>query len=776
MVDEDLKFSVDSQLLGELGERLVTRNYIALSELIKNAYDADAKNLTIRFISAKKGLEKTGKGEIQLIDDGHGMTFEEIKNFWMRVATPMKLRDPTSLRFGRRKTGNKGIGRFACRRLAKKLTIESTAKISKSKEFEFTKVVFDWGEFKAGTTLTEIPCKYETRKIENGKPGTILKLTALTEHWSDNEFILLRRQVLTLSILGATRRKGFEEDPGFNVKLDAPEFPEGEGDLAEQVMEAGWGTLQGQIMPSGEVHLSLNAKNIGDKQFDLPKEYSQLAGIQYKIAWVPVLTFEKAAKGEDYYRNPKLLTKTKAQKIMIDQGGIRVYLDGFRVYPYGEPRNDWLDIDKDVARRLGGSDRIFKTISSELGITDLSRAMLHHPRSNALVGIINISSEKTPSFEVKLDREGFVENETYTQLIEVIRLSLQWMVLHYNRFLTLKVDASFTEAKDAFTEAKEEFEIKTGQVTLSQKPVTADSRPVVKSAFNVLHLEAKKVSSTLPESAKKESEELFSTALNVIEQSYNQSEMYRNILGAVASTGVMMFVFTHEIKGLIAKLDTHAKTINRLLDKMPKDQREEFEQFSKSLGKTRKRFDQHIKIFGLMAEKTADKHRKEILVKDAASEVAESFDYLIEYYKMNKPVVDVPETLKTRPMLDAEVYSILVNLVSNAVKVNLAGTGKNILIEGLRENNATVIRVYDDGIGLPKEYRETVFQPLSADPQGTLYKGLKEKIPDEDLAALGRGTGLGLSIVKSMIEPYNGKVQFIDTKKPWKTCIEVVIP
>lgn len=776
MVDEDLKFSVDSQLLGELGERLVTHNYIALSELIKNAYDADAKNLTIRFISAKKGLEKTGKGEIQLIDDGHGMTFEEIKNFWMRVATPIKLRDPTSLKYGRRKTGNKGIGRFACRRLAKKLTIESTAKFPKSKEFEYTKVIFDWSDFKAGTTLTEIPCKYETKKIANGETGTTLKLTGLTEHWSDNEFILLRRQVLTLSILGATRRKGFEEDPGFNVQLDAPEFPEGEGDLADQVMDAGWGTLQGQIMPSGEVHLSLNAKNIGDKKFDLPKEYSILAGIQYKIAWVPILTFDKATKGEDYYRNPKLLTKTKVQKIMIDQGGIRVYLDGFRVYPYGEPRNDWLDIDKDVARRLGGSDRIFKTISSELGITDLSRAMLNHPRSNALVGIINISSEKTPSFEVKLDREGFVENEAYTKLIEVIRLSLQWMVLHYNRFLTLMVDTSFTEAKEAFTEAKEEYETKIGQTTLSKKPVTADSKPVVKSAFNVLHLEAKKVASTLPESAKKESEELFSTALNVIEQSYNQSEMYRNILGAVASTGVMMFVFTHEIKGLIAKLDTHAKTINRLLEKMPEDQRGEFEEFSKSLNKTRKRFDQHIRIFGLMAEKTADTQRKEIAVKGAILEVVDSFDYLIEYYKLNKPVIDIPDTLKTRHMLDAEVYSILINLVSNAVKANLAGSGKNILIEGRRQNHATVIRIFDDGIGLPKEYRETVFQPLSADPQGTLYKGLKEKIPDEDLAALGRGTGLGLSIVKSMIEPYNGRVEFIDAQKPWKTCIEVVIP
>ena len=770
MVDENLKFSVDSQLLGELGERLVTRNYIALSELIKNAYDADANNLTIRFISAKKGLEKTGKGEIQLIDDGHGMTFEEIKKFWMRVATSVKLRDKTSLKYGRRKTGNKGIGRFACRRLAKKLTIESIAKIPNSHEFEVTRVFFDWIDFEAGTTLTEIPCKYETHKIENGKTGTILKLNGLSEHWSDNEFILLRRQILTLSILGAIRRKGFEEDPGFKVQLNAPEFPEGEGDLAEQVIDAGWGTLHGQIMPSGEVHLNLNAKNIGDQSFDLPKEYPQLEGIQYEIAWVPVLTFDRAEKGEDYYRNPKLLTKSKAQKIMIDQGGIRVYLDGFRVYPYGEPRNDWLDIDKDVARRLGGADQIFKIISSELGINDLSRAMLHHPRNNALIGIITISSEKTPTFEVKLDREGFVENEAYTKLIEVIRLSLQWMVLHYNRFLVQKAEVSSTDAKDDFDEIQKKPD------SSNKNSTVTDSKTIVNKAFNVVHQETNKITSTLPEQTKKESRELLDKALNVIQQSYNQSEINRNILGAVASTGVMMFVFTHEIKGLIAKLDTHAKTIDRLFEIIPKDQWEEFEQFSKSLSKTRNRFDQHIKIFGLMAEKTADIQKKGILIKEVASEVIDSFDYLIEYYYLNKPVIKIPETLKTRPMLDAEIYSILINLVSNAVKAILAGNGKNILIEGYQEDKQTVIRVYDDGIGIPEEYRQSVFQPLSADPQGILYKGLKEKIPDEDLAALGRGTGLGLSIVKSMIEPYSGKVQFIETKEPWKTCIEVVIP
>jgi len=181
------------------------------------------------------------------------------------------------------------------------------------------------------------------------------------------------------------------------------------------------------------------------------------------------------------------------------------------VYPYGEPRNDWLDIDKDVARRLGSTDPMFRTISTQFGI-DHSRAMLGHPRNSNLVGIINISSEKTPSFEVKLDREGFVENDAYIRLIDVIRLSLQWMTLHYNKFKMMLSDASFTEAR-------EEFEIKRGIFPSTSSDAITDSRPLVENAFNVLHLEAKKVASQLPAPAKKESEELFDSALNVIQQS-----------------------------------------------------------------------------------------------------------------------------------------------------------------------------------------------------------------------------------------------------------------
>lgn len=119
--------------------------------------------------------------------------------------------------------------------------MESTAKIEGTTNLEWTRVTFNWDDFIPGTTLTDIPCNYEQKILNDGKLGLTLKLTNLTESWTENEFNLLRRQVLGLSIIKGVRRKGFEEDLGFEILLDAPEFPGGEGLLADQLMNAGWG-------------------------------------------------------------------------------------------------------------------------------------------------------------------------------------------------------------------------------------------------------------------------------------------------------------------------------------------------------------------------------------------------------------------------------------------------------------------------------------------------------------------------------------------------------
>src|SRR5712691_8484126 len=90
-----IEFTVDAALLRELGERLVGKPHVALAELVKNSYDADANKCTIVF----------AKDQIEVIDDGNGMTFEEFKNFWMRIGTTHKQEKTESPRFHRAVTG-----------------------------------------------------------------------------------------------------------------------------------------------------------------------------------------------------------------------------------------------------------------------------------------------------------------------------------------------------------------------------------------------------------------------------------------------------------------------------------------------------------------------------------------------------------------------------------------------------------------------------------------------------------------------------------------------
>jgi signal transduction histidine kinase len=524
-------------------------------------------------------------------------------------------------------------------------------------------------------------------------------------------------------------------------------------------MDAGWGKLEGFVKADGTVTLKLTAKKIGTHNYALTERFEVLRGVRFEIAWIP--------GKKEYFRDTRTLTKGLAD-LTREQGGVRVYLDGFRIYPYGNPGDDWLGIDKDVARRWGPVDRILEDVASGLGV-DPSRAMLRHPQNRHLIGRVYISSYPRMQFAVKADREGFVENETYDELIKCIRLSLQWFTLHYNKFLLLY-------QTEALKEAEKELRMKIGEVREEKRRMREIAIPLVKKAVDVLSMEAKRAHETLPEKEKKISEERVEAAAEVIQRSFTQAETYLSMLRAVASTGALMFVFSHEIKVLIGRLDTHANTLSRIIEKLPQEERDKFKRFAQSLRDTRDRFDQQVKLFEILTQKTADTQRKRLSIKHACNEVLEGFEYLIDHYHLNQPKIDVPDSLMTAPMLDAELFSIIVNIISNAVKATIAGHGKNILIQGRKEDGKTVIRVFDDGIGISEDFREAVFQPLTADPDRRLYEGLRKRVQDADLAALGRGSGLGLSIVRGIAETYGGTADFVDVEPPWKTCIKVVLP
>ena len=144
-VTTEFHFSVDSALLRELGEKLVSTVHVALAELVKNAYDADATEVRVTITPTASG------GPMIVIEDnGSGMTPTQVVDFLMRIGTTNKEDSPNSPRYGRARSGRKGVGRFACRRLGSQLQLNTVAIETRKNGSQYTantKVDFNWNAF-----------------------------------------------------------------------------------------------------------------------------------------------------------------------------------------------------------------------------------------------------------------------------------------------------------------------------------------------------------------------------------------------------------------------------------------------------------------------------------------------------------------------------------------------------------------------------------------------------------------------------------------------------
>ena len=182
-----LEFTVDSALLRELGERLVGQAHIALAELIRNAYDADATAVHVT----------VSKNRIDVADNGHGMDRQEFADFWMRIGSPHKQAQAESRGLGRTLTGSKGIGRLAVQFLANQTDVHTVSDKDDTKELHAT---VDWDAAVVAGELTEATASVTLKRPTTDYPlgsshGTLIRLTNLSHEWEAENFRMLAREV-----------------------------------------------------------------------------------------------------------------------------------------------------------------------------------------------------------------------------------------------------------------------------------------------------------------------------------------------------------------------------------------------------------------------------------------------------------------------------------------------------------------------------------------------------------------------------------------------------
>lgn len=373
-----IAFRPRARLLKLIGEELISDEVVALSELVKNSHDADASVVTVAF----RGV--TGpEGSIEVLDNGTGMDVSTLLGRWMEPAASTKVGNGREITPRRRRVlGEKGVGRFAADKLARSLEIVSRC----SGRRDEVQAIVDWEQYDNGTRLlSEVQNHWEVRPAREIKShGTLLRMSGLRTTWSERMF---RRLSIRLSRLLSPFR---ESDP-FVIRIESDEFPHYSGELQADFLERAPYRIEAEFDGRQGISLSLNGRPPTAQRWNGQGELS--------CGPVNIRLYVFDLDGEALARvGPRMETRAWLR----EWTGVSIYRDGFRVWPYGEPHDDWLRLDQ---RRVNSP--------------------VDHLSNNQVIGFIDIGRDRNPELKDQTNREGLIHNPAFEDLRRLVYFVLQ---------------------------------------------------------------------------------------------------------------------------------------------------------------------------------------------------------------------------------------------------------------------------------------------------------------------------------------------------------------
>ncbi|MEN6424521.1 MAG: sensor histidine kinase [Phycisphaerales bacterium] len=412
---DPLTFRPRARIIHLLGDQLIRDAGIAVFELVKNAYDADASECTVTM----HHVADPDRAYIVVEDNGVGMTYATVRDVWLELGTEYRSHqkeEGTRTEKGRLPRGEKGIGRFAVHKLGRQIKM-----ITRTKDSNEVVVDLDWESiFSQPKYLSEIPIPVLERESVHFKKrasGTRIEIRGLREVWTRGKVRDLWRSVTSICspFEESTREDEFqaalvlEPDPGGWLKglLDI-------ADMMELSIFRGKGTIEGdtisydyEFMPPPAMHPSIKGRKLLRQEAkvfgSMPEDIENaLPGRRPAQRPIDLDDYEIGPVSFAFYifdREPMVLDlatsdKTGLKKFLDTNGGVRVYREDVRVYDFGEPGNDWLDL---------GGRRV------NIPVRRIS--------NNQIIGAITLDGQASAkSLVEKTNREGFVENDAYAAL------------------------------------------------------------------------------------------------------------------------------------------------------------------------------------------------------------------------------------------------------------------------------------------------------------------------------------------------------------------------
>lgn len=709
----EVGFIFSSRFSQLIGRNLISNPIVAVSELVKNSYDADADNITVEFSDLL-----SENSILRIIDDGEGMSFDDVKTKWMMVGTDNKVHNPMTTK-GRRKLGEKGIGRFSVERLAKRLKITST---KQGEDFAITFSI-DWskydlfvGEFSDLThEVLRIPCDIQ-------KKGTTLVLEGLRDKWGKDELFNLQKELELLRPIDINKASYKKYSlPGSKVKINlvAQDFLKMKKYVDLNFINFAQAHLFGEISTNGNAVIRVSIKsNISASKIDISEEYLYQAN-DIDTTCGPI-TFEVFVFLKDKRLYKSLAIENKNMDDYLNAFcGVKIYRDGFRILPFGDKDNDWLELN---ATRTGSPEFRIATYNT--------------------IGIVYITRDENPGLQDVLSRENMYETAQYISLKKFVNEA-------FNKYTSLQL----TARKRKERKVKEEgqlalFDVKkavtafTDQIgglkqAVSQTEVA--QTPEQKTAHIAeVQVHVSKIVSSV-EVALEKMNHAYSYYKKQTDFRSREMQIYRNI----ATLGISAAMFGHEAlnqtvesKAIINKIFAEqtqllesADTLTQQLKDLKEDLiliDEKADFYRNYLRKEKQDRSRYLNICTIL-NKLIEQHRsafRAIGVTPKVQFFGEEKDYYIWAY-------------------EGDIDTVFTNLITNAYKaLKKATTDKYFEFQLFFKEGLFTIRTKNNGQPISIENRSKIFEPL--------------------FSTYSDGTGLGLTIIQDTLQIYQGSIKLLD--------------
>ncbi len=736
-------FTVDTGLFRELGELLVGRDSTALVELIKNAYDADATTVTV----IAQDLGDPDLGVIVVSDDGNGMTVREFRLGFLRVASRLKSGgERRSSVYGRRFTGAKGIGRLAAHKLASELRVESRAASNPARHGTSARgavgrirASIDWDEVERHQTIEDVGEAIQLaggRARSGDEPGTTIRLRSLRRRWSDRERTRFVREVSTFQpgralceaiapdyvqrtlLFDRPRTRDSKSDPGFEVTLGG-EFDVGEDYSVDVLAAASW-----------VIEVEAAKRNV--RYAVAPTlAYGEREGLDIE----PHTATMRRERPGAVFQARTFVRSGQAPKGLGDAYGVRVYMEGFRVLPYGEPGDDWLDVNRRYALR--GREVPFRgELEGErlLAEPDREAGLVAAPLRNIFGGVF-LTETGAPQLRMLVNREGFVPDETFLDIADTLSNGLA---------LQTRVSAALRPGR------REPRRSRGAEPSAPQQPRALQSS--LAAAIDDIHAVAAApgVSATVRERLGHAETQLASAQQEAIDE--------QAMLRVLASLGTQTSAFVHEINAALGSIASLKRTVEAMLERPPT---------ARDVARLRRRVDALQRTIERQSAYLIEVVSRDARRRRSRRRYAEHFDIsalLLRDAAERERIVlenEIPPDLKTPPMFPAEVTSLFTNLLSNAIKA--AGARGVVRASGASDGDRVRITIQNTGVAVDPQEGERWFDP---------YRSSAPVVNP----ALGQGMGLGLTITRAMLSEYRGTIEFVAPRDEFQTAVQVTLP